>query len=100
MTKIKLKERYGDSLQFVNRKGRSDIILLDNISVTFTESWYDQRKSNQCDEAEHISKLVAKILKIVIKKHTQQIDFYSIIDNIRDSNNDHVPDLLNYLLQK
>ena len=38
MTKIKMKERYGDSLQFVNRKGRSDIILLDNISVILTES--------------------------------------------------------------
>ena len=100
MTKIKLKERYGGSLQSVNRRGRSDIILLDNISVTFTESWYDQRKSNQCDEAEHISKLAAKILKGAIKKHTQQIDFYSTIDDIRDSNNDRVPDLLKYLLQK
>ena len=38
MTKIKLKERYGDSLQFVNREGRSDIILLDNTSVILTES--------------------------------------------------------------
>ena len=47
MTKIKLKEKYGDSLQFVNREGRGDIILLDNISVILTESWYDQRKSNQ-----------------------------------------------------
>ena len=43
MIKIKLKERYGDSLQFVNREGRSGIILLDNISVILTESWYDQR---------------------------------------------------------
>ena len=51
MTKIKLKEKYGDSLQFVNREGRGDIILLDNISVILTESWYDQRKSNQWDEA-------------------------------------------------
>ena len=41
MIKIKLKERYGDSLQFVNREGRSDIMLLDNISIILTESWYD-----------------------------------------------------------
>ena len=41
MTKIKLKERYGDSLQFVNREGRNDIILLDNISVLLTESWHE-----------------------------------------------------------
>lgn len=94
MTKIKLKERYGDSLQFVNREGRSDIILLDNISVILTESWYDQRKSNQCDEAERIIKTAAKILKGVIKNHTHQTDFYPTIDDIRNSNNDHVPDLL------
>ena len=100
MTKIKSKKRYGDSLQFVNREGRSDIILLDNISVTLTESWYDQRKSNQCDEAERIIKAVTKILKGVIKNHTHQTDFYPTIDDIRDSNNDHVTDLLNYLLQK
>ena len=59
ITKIKLKERYGDSLQCVNREGRSDIILLDNISVILTESWYDQRKSNQRDEAERIIKTAA-----------------------------------------
>ena len=48
MRKIKLKEGYGDSLQFLNREGRSDIIL-DNISVILTEFWYDQQNSNQCD---------------------------------------------------
>ena len=68
--KIKLKERYGDLLQFVNREGRSDIILLDNIRVILTDSWYDQRQSNQCDEAARISKTAAKILKGVIKSHT------------------------------
>ena len=94
MTKIKLKERYWDSLQFVNREGRSDIILLDNISVILTESWYDQRKSNQCDEAEHIIKTAAKILKGVIKNPIDQTDFYPTIDDIRNSNNDHAPDLL------
>ena len=46
MTKIKLKERYRDSLQFVNREGRSEIILLENISVILTQSWYNQRQSN------------------------------------------------------
>ena len=46
MTKIKLKEKYRDSLQFVNREGRSEIILLENISVILTQSWYNQRQSN------------------------------------------------------
>ena len=30
--KLKLKERYGDSLQYVNRERRSHIILLDNLA--------------------------------------------------------------------
>ena len=64
MIKIKLKERYGDSLQFLNKEGRSDIILLDNISIILTESWYDQRKSNQCDEGECIIKTALKSLKV------------------------------------
>ena len=66
ITKIKLKERYGDSLKFVNREGRSDI-LLDNIRIILTECCYDQRKSNQCDEAELIIK-TGFIKKGVIKR--------------------------------
>ena len=66
ITKIKLKERYGDSLKFVNREGRSDI-LLDNIRIILTECCYDQRKSNQCDEAERIIK-TGFIKKGVIKR--------------------------------
>ena len=46
MTKIKLKERFGDSLQFVNIEERSNIILLENIRVILTECWYDHQKSN------------------------------------------------------
>ena len=94
MTKIKLKERFGDSLQFVNREERSNIILLDNIRVILTEYWYDHQKSNQCDKTECIIKTAAKILKGVIKNHTHQADLYLAIDGIADSNNDHVPDLL------
>ena len=66
ITKIKLKERYGDSLKFVHREGRSDI-LLDNIRIILTECCYDQRKSNQCDEAERIIK-IGFIEKGVIKR--------------------------------
>ena len=98
--KLKLKERYGDSLQYVNRERRSHIILLDNISVILTESWYDHRKPNQCDEAERIIKIAAKILKGDIKNHTHQTDFYPTIDDIRNSNNDHVPDLLRLFVAK
>ena len=32
MTKIKLFEKYGSSIRFVNRRNRSDIILLENLS--------------------------------------------------------------------
>ena len=36
----------------------------------------------------------AKILKSAIKNHTHQTDFYPTIHDIRNPNNDHVPDLL------
>ena len=85
-------------LQFVNRERRSDIILLDSISIILTESWYAERKWNRCDEAERIIKTATKILKGVIKNHTHQTDFYPTIDDIRDSNNDHVTDLLKLLV--
>ena len=49
MTKIKLKEKYGESVQFVSRKGLSDIILLNNIGAILTESWYNERKSEPND---------------------------------------------------
>ena len=98
MTKIKLKERFGDSLQFVNIEERSNIILLENIRVILTECWYDHQKSNQCDKTECIIKTAAKILKGVIKIRTYQTDLYLTIDSMRDSNNDHVPDLLKLLV--
>ena len=46
MTKIKLKEKYGDSVQLVGREERSDSIFSDYISSNLVKSWYDQQKSD------------------------------------------------------
>ena len=91
MTIIKLKEKYVDSVQFVNREGRSDIILLDYVSSILTKSWYNQEKSEQCDEAERIIiKTAAQILKDGIKNHKHETNFYPNIDDIGDSSNEIV----------
>ena len=49
MTKIKLEKDIETSICKYRRKKWYHIIL-DNISVILTESLYDKRKSNQCDE--------------------------------------------------
>ena len=46
MTKIKLKEKYGDSVQLVGREERSDSIFSDYISSNLVISWYGQQKSD------------------------------------------------------
>ena len=47
MTKIKLKEKNGDSVRFVSREGRKDTILFGYVGSTLMKSWYDQQKSGQ-----------------------------------------------------
>ena len=69
MTKIKLKEKYGDSVRFVSREGRKDTILFGYVGSTLTKSWYDQQKSGQCDEAERLIKATAQILKGAIRNY-------------------------------
>ena len=38
MTKKKLQEKYRKEINFVSRKGKSNIIILSNISSTLTEA--------------------------------------------------------------
>lgn len=86
LQKVKVKEKCGDSLQFVNREGRINIILLHYVGSILTKSWYDPQKSDQCDEAEGIIKTAAQILKDVIKNDKNETDFYSNVDDIGHSN--------------
>ena len=85
ITKVKVKEKCGDSLQFVNREGRINIILLHYVGSILTKSWYDPQKSDQCDEAEGIIKTATQILKDVIKNDKNETDFYSNVDDIGHS---------------
>ena len=64
------------------------------LSCILAKSWYDQQKSGQCDEAEHLIKTAAKILKCAIKNHKGESNFYPKIGDIGDSSNENVPDLL------
>ena len=54
MTKKKLPEKYREGINFVSRNGKSDIIILSNISSTLTEAWYNERKVSKADEADII----------------------------------------------
>ena len=70
MTKKKLQEKYREEINFVSRNGKSDIIILSNISSTLAEAWYNERKVSKADEAEHIIKAAAELIKNAIKNHS------------------------------
>ena len=77
VTKKKLQEKCREEINFVFRNGKSDIIILSNISSTLTEAWYNERKVSKADEAESIIKTAAKLIKNAIKNHTHETDFYA-----------------------
>ena len=91
MTKKKLQEKYREEINFVSRNGKSDIIILSNISSTLAEAWYNERKVSKADEAERIIKTAAKLIKNAIKNHTHETDFYSTADDINNTENEFVP---------
>ena len=91
MTKTKLQEKYREEINFFSRNGKSDIIILSNISTTLTEAWYKERKVSKADEAERIIKTAAKLIKNAIKNHTHETDFYSTADDINNTENEFVP---------
>ena len=91
MTKKKLQEKYREEINFVSRNGKSDIIILSNISSTLTEAWYNEQKVSKADEAERIIKTAAKLIKNAIKNHTHETDFYPTVDDIKNTENEFVP---------
>ena len=84
MTKIKLKEKYQDQVQFVSRCGKSDILLLSNVNSILIEAWYQDRKSSLDEEVERIIKTAANLIKIGIKNHEHVTDVYPTTDFIKD----------------
>ena len=91
MTKKKLHEKYREEINFVSRNGKSDIIILSNISSTIAEAWFNKRKVSNADEAECIIKTTAKLIKNTIKNHTHETDFYPTVDDIKNTENEFVP---------
>ena len=45
MTKVNLKEKYLDQIQFVSRCRKSNILLPSNVNNILTEAWYQDSKS-------------------------------------------------------
>ena len=43
MTRIELNNKYKDGIQFVNRSGKSDIIMVNDINAILAEAWYEDR---------------------------------------------------------
>ena len=61
MTQQKLQEKYGDSMKLVTKDGKSNIILLERVADVLSERWYNERKTNICDESELEIRTAAKL---------------------------------------
>ena len=98
MTKIKLKEKYQDQIQFVSRCKKSEVLLLSNVNSILTEAWYQDCKSSQDDHFECTIKTAAKLNKIVIKNHEHVMIIYPTTDFIKDKENSSVSSTLKTLI--
>ena len=59
--------------------------MLGNVSSVLTEAWYTDRRSELADEAERVIKAAAKLIKIAIRNHDHDTDFYHRISEILDT---------------
>ena len=98
--KVKIREKYGSDVDFVNREGKSDIILLGNLKRILTEEFYNKRKSEPQEEALRIITAAARIIKNDIKNHQVSTDKYPTVDEITDAVNICVPMSLHTLLKE
>ena len=98
MTQIKLIEKYKDSIQLVERDGKSNIILLDRAADILCEKWYSDRKKDLNDKSERIVKTAAILIKEAIKNHELESTTYPSSEDIRTPKN-QIPNLLTLLLK-
>ena len=55
MSQEKLKNKYGNSITFCNRKGKSNLIIIDKVKDLLSDKWYyQQHLDNLSEESERI----------------------------------------------
>ena len=94
MTKTKLLDKYKDKLRLVNRFGKSDILILDELDSILTETWHKEKKERKEDEAERIIKTAARLLKNEIKNFEHDNTQYPTTTDILNTSNQCVPEHL------
>jgi len=92
-----LMEKYSNSIRFVSRHGKSNIILLERASDILCEKWYSDRKNDIDDESARIVQTAAVLLKEAIKNHDLDSTVYPSSDDIKNPTN-QIPSLLTLLL--
>ena len=100
MTQQKLQEKYGDSMKLVTKDGKSNIILLERVADVLSERWYNERKTNICDESELEIRTAAKLLREAIKNDKHESDTYPAADDIMSKTNNAVPQPLEVFLKE
>ena len=91
--KQKLIEKNADSISFIQKAGRSSVILLDLVKHSIIDDWYENRHEDVTDEEKRIVKMAAKLIRVAIKKHDDCTDFYPSLEEIKNENS-AIPDLL------
>ena len=100
MIHSKLTQKYGSALTLVTRQGKSNIIMLDRVSIILSEEWYKQKKSSQKDESERVIKAAAELIKDAIKRFDHETNFYPTAEDVKSLGNESVPQLLNVFIRE
>ena len=90
--KKKLIEKYGSKINFVQKNGKSDVIILDVVAVILADSWYEDRQVDVTQESKRIVLTAAKLIKDAIHNHDVNTTCYPVPDIENASN--VVPELL------
>ena len=81
--KIKLKERYLQSVYFAEIDGRAYVVCFrDMVSYILNDKWYESRKMNKADDAERIVIAAAKLIMAEIREMRYDISIYPTHNDI------------------
>lgn len=97
----KLIARYGSNIVITTKsKSLTIICFRDTADNILTNSWYEERKTNFCDERSRIVEAAASIIKEDIRSITIIHDSYPPPTQMLDKINDDIPQTLSHFLHE
>lgn len=97
----KLIARYGNNIVITTKsKSLTIICFRGTASNILTNSWYEEKKQNHCDERLRIVEAAASIIKEDIRSVTIIHDLYPPPSRMLDNINDEIPNTLTHFLHQ